>query len=96
MSGGKLVVAQEYGDRPDAELAISALDDAGIDAIIQSDSVGGMRDHLAWSGAGFKILVHEEDAATAREILAPPPGDELVDLEFTPDDPTRPPWKRFT
>jgi hypothetical protein len=89
MSGPKLIIAQEYGDRPDAELAISALHNAGIDAIIQSDSVGGMRDHLAWSGAGFKILVHEEDAATAREILAPAPGDGLVDLGFTPDDPTQ-------
>ena len=31
-----------------------------------------MRDHLAWSGFGFKVLVREEDAATAREVLHPP------------------------
>ena len=32
-----------------------------------------MRDHLAWSGFGFKVLVREEDAAAAREVLHPPP-----------------------
>jgi len=40
--------------------------------MIQADRAGGMRDHLAWSGFGFKVLVREEDAATAREILHPP------------------------
>ena len=61
MDQAKLVVAQQYGYRPEAELAVSALAEAGIKAMIQSDTVGGMRDHLAWSGAGFKILVREED-----------------------------------
>ena len=69
MDKSKLVVAQQYGDRPDAELAVATLFEAGIKAMIQSDSVGGMRDHLAWSGVGFKILVLEEDAAVAQEIL---------------------------
>ena len=31
-----------------------------------------MRDHLAWSGFGFRVLVREEDAAAAREVLYPP------------------------
>jgi hypothetical protein len=30
-----------------------------------------MRDHLAWSGFGFKLLVREHDAAAAHEILHP-------------------------
>lgn len=45
------------------------LESVGIDAIIQADTAGGMRPHLAWSGLGFKVLVREEDAATAREVL---------------------------
>lgn len=39
--------------------------------MIQSDRAGGMRDHLAWSGLGFKVLVREEDVADARDVLNP-------------------------
>ena len=66
-----LVVVQSFASRPGAELAKGALEAAGIPAMIQSDSVGGMREHLAWSGAGFKILVREEDATEARDVLTP-------------------------
>jgi hypothetical protein len=31
-----------------------------------------MRDHLAWSGFGFKVLVRGEDVAAARDVLHPP------------------------
>ena len=71
MDHPNLVVVHSYGTRAEAELAISELDSADIPATIQSDSVGGMREHLAWSGFGFQILVREEDLATAREILNP-------------------------
>ena len=64
-----LVVVQSYANRPEAELAKGTLESAGIPAMVQSDSVGGMREHLAWSGAGFKILVREEDVTEAREVL---------------------------
>jgi hypothetical protein len=72
MEHPNLVVVQAYGTRPEAELAVSELDAAGIPATIQSDSVGGMREHMAWSGAGYKILVREEDLADATAILTPP------------------------
>ena len=75
-----LVVVQSYASRSEAELAKGALEAAGIPAMIQSDSVGGMREHLAWSGAGFKILVREEDVTDAREVLTPQSeGDEAPD-----------------
>jgi len=69
----KLVVAQSYGTRPEAELAKGALEAAGIQAIIQADTVGGMREHLAWSGPGFKVVVREDDATAARDVLSSPP-----------------------
>ena len=72
MWDAKLVVVQSYGSRLEAELAKGALDNAGIQAMIQADTAGGMREHLAWSGAGFKILVREEDATEARDLLTPP------------------------
>jgi hypothetical protein len=71
MQDTKLVVVQSYASRPEADLAKGALDDAGIQAMIQADTAGGMREHLAWSGAGFKILVREEDGTAACEVLAP-------------------------
>ncbi len=72
-----LVVVQRFATEVEANLARSMLESAGIDSMIQADRAGGMRDHLAWSGFGFKLLVREEDAATAREVLKAPDS-ELV------------------
>ena len=75
MQHSDLVIVQTFGSRPEADLAKGVLDAEGIDALIQADTAGRMREHLAWSGAGFRLLVREEDAAAAREILAPPASD---------------------
>ncbi len=72
MQNSALVPVQAFGSQVEADLAKSMLESAGIDAMIQADRAGGMRDHLAWSGFGFKVLVREEDAATARDLLKPP------------------------
>ena len=93
----KLVVVQSYGSRLEAELARGALEDASIPAMVQADTAGGMREHLAWSGAGFKILVREEDATAARDVLiTPAETDETPDADFPSDPDTWPPWRRFT
>jgi F420-dependent methylenetetrahydromethanopterin dehydrogenase len=72
MEHPNLVIVHAYGTRPEADLAKTELESAGIPAMIQADTAGGMREHLAWSGLGFKILVREGDAEVAREILTPP------------------------
>jgi len=69
MHDANLVVAHAFGSAMEADLAKGALESAGIDAMIQADSAGGMRPHLAWASGGFKVLVREEDAAAARELL---------------------------
>jgi hypothetical protein len=69
MPHGDLVVVQVFGTPVDADIAKGLLESAGVDAMVQADTVGGMRQHLAWSGLGFRVLVREEDAATAREVL---------------------------
>lgn len=69
MSDAKLVVVKSFGNRAEAELAKGALEAAGIPAMTQADTVGGMREHIAWSGAGFQVFVREEDAAAARDVL---------------------------
>jgi Putative prokaryotic signal transducing protein len=97
MQHPKLVVIQSYGSRPEADLAKGALEDAGIQAMIQADTAGGMREHLAWSGAGFKILVREEEASVARDVLTPPAqGDQSLDADFQSDPDSWPPLRRVT
>jgi len=77
MDHSKLVVVQSYGLRTDAELAMGMLEDAGIQAMLQADTAGGMRKHLAWSGTGFKVLVLEKDAGAARDLLTPDKASEI-------------------
>jgi hypothetical protein len=97
MQDTKLIVVQSYASRPEADLAKGALEDAGLQAMIQADTAGGMREHLAWSGSGFKILVREEDASAAREVLAPPVEyDDPHDADLQSDQDSQPPGRRFT
>ena len=78
-------------------MAKGALEEAGIEAIIQADTAGGMREHLAWSGAGFKILVREDEAIAARDVLVSLVGDgESPDADSQTDDDSFPPWRRMT
>jgi hypothetical protein len=102
MEHPKLVVVQTYGNRVEADLAKGVLEAAGIPAMSQADTAGGMREHLAWSGEGFQILVREEDAAAAHDLLAPPegtPGNEADDSlgdDLQTDRYSRPWWRRLT
>lgn len=64
-----LVIIRAFSTIAEAEIARGALEAADIDALIQSDSAGGMRPHLAWAGSGYKLLVREEDAAEAENVL---------------------------
>ena len=66
-----LVIVHSFTSGFEAEIAKSALGAAGIAAIIQADTAGGMKPHIAWSGGGFRILVREEDAEAARHVLEP-------------------------
>jgi hypothetical protein len=65
----ELVVVHTFGTRQEADVAISALDAAGIEAMVQADTGGEMYRTIAWAGAGFQLLVRREDADQAREIL---------------------------
>jgi hypothetical protein len=84
MEHPNLVVVHTYATRPEAELAKVALENAGIPAMTQGDTAGGMRDHLAWSGEGFKVWVREDDAVDAHELLNQLAAEPV---ENDPDDP---------
>ena len=81
MSQSDLVVVQSYATEAEAEVAKGVLESSGIDAMIQADTAGRMREHLAWSGLGHRVLVREEDAAAARELLVSSENEKLVLLE---------------
>ena len=66
-----LVVIATYVNSFEAELARSALEAASIDAMIRADDCGGTRPHL-WMG-GIQLIVRQEDADRAREVLSTEP-----------------------
>ena len=76
----ELVVVGTFINHFPADVAKTALEAAGIDAMIRSDDCGGMRPHL-WVG-GVQLLVRAEDRQRAVEVLRvhaivegePPPG----------------------
>jgi len=72
MSETDLVIVHTFGNRQEADVAVSALDAAGIDSTVQADTGGGMYRAIAWAGVGFQLLVRRDDAETARTILEEP------------------------
>ncbi|VAW16045.1 hypothetical protein MNBD_BACTEROID05-1103 [hydrothermal vent metagenome] len=48
----ELVVLKSYFHKHDAQMALGLLKDSGIEAILQSDDVGGFRPHLTLSIMG--------------------------------------------
>jgi hypothetical protein len=64
-----LVPVGTFLNHIEADLAKSALEAAGIESMIVSDDCGGVRPHL-WMG-GVQVLVRDEDAQRAMEILNP-------------------------
>ena len=71
-----LVTIRTFINAVDAELARSALEAAGIDAMLRADDCGGTRPHL-WLG-GVEVVVREADLERAEEILSiePRPFDQ--------------------
>ena len=68
----ELVLVHTYSTQSEADVAKSALEAAGIDAIVQADNAGGMRPDLAWTGGGFRVLVRDKDLAAAQQLLKAP------------------------
>jgi hypothetical protein len=62
-----LVVVGNYLNHFTADVARTALEAAGIDAMIRSDDCGGLRPHL-WMG-GIQLLVRAEDQRRALDVL---------------------------
>lgn len=72
------VTVETYHARHEAELQRSVLEANGIDAVIESDDVGGVGPALAFT-RGVRLLVHKEDVQKAQEIFQ--------DLEAVQEEP---------
>ena len=70
MDGEELVVAGQYSNKIEAELAQGALAAAEIESIVEADDAGGLQPNLL-VGEGVKVLVRAEDLAEAQKILNP-------------------------
>jgi len=73
------IVLRRYRDMPGAFVAKSILDAAGIECYLQDDNV--VRMDWLWSNAmgGIKLIVREEDAEEAENILSQGPVPEQTD-----------------
>jgi len=69
-TGADLVVVHTYLNKMDAELALSALEAAGIHALIRSDDCGGVRPSLWLSG--IELMVRADEAEDAAAVLDTP------------------------
>lgn len=67
-----LVVVQRFLTEIEAQVALSALQAAGIDAMILKDDCGGMRPHMWVGQQGIRLLIKSQDWARAQEILSIP------------------------
>ena len=70
MEGEQLVVAGEYSNKIEAELAQGALAAAEIESIVAADDAGGLQPNLL-VGEGVKVIVRAEDLDEAQRILNP-------------------------
>jgi imidazoleglycerol phosphate synthase glutamine amidotransferase subunit HisH len=64
-----LAVARIYSYRHEAELARSALEAQGIEAVVEADDCGGQRP-LMGANVGVKLLVRRSDESRAKDVLA--------------------------
>ena len=55
--------------KPEAEVAKTVLEANGIEVMTSTDDCGGMRPHLAFATGGIRLMVKQQDAQKALEIL---------------------------
>ena len=76
-----MAVVRTFINEIDATMAMSALEAAGIESAMRRDECGGIQPAMGLSG--IDVIVADEDAETAAEVLnAPAEVAELQDGDF--------------
>lgn len=65
----RTVCVKTFSNRWEAEFARSLLESEGIRSIVSADDCGGWRPDLALATGGVRLLVLEENAKRAIEVL---------------------------
>jgi len=65
----ELVLLKSYYHKHDAEIAIGLLKDAGINTILQSDDLGGLRPHLTLGMGNNRVMIQKKDAEKALDVI---------------------------
>lgn len=65
-----------FNTRLEADLAAAILEEAGIDALVTADNLGGAFPMMQMITGGYKVLVLTAVADEAREIIATDAADE--------------------
>jgi hypothetical protein len=77
-----LVELRKFAQLHEAEIAVSALGAAQIDAILREASYGGFRPEASIAGGGVTVLVRRDQLDAAREVLDAPvihdPSDDAL------------------
>jgi len=72
MDRDDLVVLRKFSQLHEAELAISALEAAHIDAILRDTAYGGFRPEASIVGGGVTVMVRRDQIEAANEVLDAP------------------------
>jgi len=72
MDTDDLVVLRKFSQLHEAELAVSALDAANIDAVLRDTAYGGFRPEASIVGGGVTVMVRRGQYQAASEILDAP------------------------
>ena len=62
------IILETFTTDLEAQGALSRLESFGLQGVIEVDNCGGMRPHFDYT-IGVKLLVPEEDAAKARDLM---------------------------
>ncbi len=74
-----MAVIRTFSNEIEAEMAMSALEAAGIESAMRRDDCGGVQPAMGWT-AGVQVIVDDKDVELATEVLdAPAEPAELTD-----------------
>lgn len=74
-----MAVIRTFSNEIEAEMAMSALEAAGIESAMRRDDCGGVQPAMGWT-AGVQVIVDDKNVELATEVLdAPAEPADLTD-----------------
>jgi len=65
----ELILLKTYYHKHGAQMAVGLLQDAGIEAMLQSDDAGGFRHHLTLGMGNNRVMIQKKDAKKAVDVI---------------------------